>query len=343
MNGHLAAGIAMAVISAIFYNTGIVIEKLAARSLPEVHLRRGFHMVLTLFRTPLWTLGFALLLLGLASQVIALSLAPISLVQTVSACGIAYLLVLSHFVLRDELGRAEWFGIGAVALSLLLLGLSVRLRADRAAFGGSDRVLILATVPAVVIAILSFIAANRTNPDTSRGRQLGAPLFGIASGLLYGIAALGVKMVASVLQQHGVEGAIPFVFASPGPYILIVASGSGFLIFQTALQRSRASVLVPVSNVVASAFFIAVGTAVFHEKLPTGAALILRSAAFTMIFAGLFALTLKSELQPDSTTIRGERIRYPHSVEHLVAPTRLEKAPSLGMNEVQKSSRPPQP
>jgi drug/metabolite transporter (DMT)-like permease len=307
VTSHLAAGISIAVLSAIFYNTGIVIEKLAARSLPEVHLRRGFHMVVTLFRAPLWTLGFVLLLFGLGSQVIALSLAPISVVQTVSACGIAYLLLLSHLVLQDDLGRTEWLGIGAVALSLVLLGLSVRLHADVAASGGNIEELCLAALPAAAIAIGCFIAANRVSLSTTGGQHLSAPLFGVASGLLYGIAALGVKMVSTVVERDGVAGSVPRAFTSPGLYIVMVASGFGFLVFQTALQRCRASIIAPVSNVVASAYFIAVGTAIFHERLPTGISLVLRVAAFASICAALLALTIKGEVEaldsPDADAI----------------------------------------
>jgi drug/metabolite transporter (DMT)-like permease len=298
MSGHLAAGIGVTLVSASFYNVGMVIEKLAIRRLPSLHARRSVQMVRTLFAEPLWTLGFACLLLGLGCQVIALILAPISIVQAASAFGIVLLLVLSHVVLGDRLGAVEYAGIGAVLVALALLALSVDPRADHVSRSGSLLTLIAVSLPVVAASFVLFAAADRIGGSSVRRRQLRAPIFGLASGLLYGVSALGVKFISTIVEHHGLVGAIPHVLGSAALYVLVVSAALGFLMFQTALQRTAASVFVPVNNVVSSAFFVVVGTTIFHEHLPNATEpLVLRLCSFALIVAGLFALAIGKEVE----------------------------------------------
>jgi drug/metabolite transporter (DMT)-like permease len=296
MTVTLFAGIALALCSTVCSNSGMVVEKLAIRRMPTLHARRTVEMIRTLFRAPLWVFGFVLLVSGLGVQVLALTLAPISIVQTVSACGIVLLLVLSHILLGDRLGRFEYLGMALVLLALVLLGLSIDPHADHAASSGSFGALVLAAIPAVVASFCLFFAAESIHGSSVRRSRLRAPLFGLSSGLLYGVAALGVKEVSTILERDGLVRGVPHVFSSPALYVVLAASVLGFLIFQTALQRCLASILVPVNNLSGSAYFIVVGSAVFHEHLPNATEpLVLRLSAFASIVAALCALGLGKE------------------------------------------------
>jgi drug/metabolite transporter (DMT)-like permease len=305
MTAVLLAGISLAVCSAVFNNTGMVFEKLAIRKMPVLHARRTGEMLRTLFKAPLWLVGFVLLAAGLCTQVFALTLAPISIVQSVSACGIVLLLMLSHFLLGDRLGRSEYVGMVFIGLSLVLLGLSVQAHADHAHSGASFGTLVVAGGPALVVSLCFFLLAEHVHGSSPERARLRAPLFGLSSGLLYGVAALGVKAVSSIIEQHGLVGGLGRVITSPALYVVVVASAVGFLVFQTALQRCPASILVPVNNVTGSAFFIAIGTMVFHEQLPTAAwPLAFRLAAFACIVVGLCALSMGQDV-PDALATRG--------------------------------------
>lgn len=297
MTSPLLVGIVLAALSTIFNNSGMVIEKLAIRQMPVFHARRGIEMIRTLFSAPLWLVGFVLLVSGLGAQVLALTLAPISLVQAVSACGIVLLLVLSHLLLGDRLGRFEYLGMGAVLIALVFLGLSVDSQADHAARSSSFVALAVAAVPAVAASFCLFLAAERDHGSSARRSRFRAPLFGLSSGLLYGVAGLGVKAVSTILERRGLVRGAPYILTSPALYLLIGAAVCGFLIFQTALQRSRASILVPVNNVTGSAYFIVVGSEVFHEHLPNATGpLVFRLLAFAAIIAGLCFLAMGKEV-----------------------------------------------
>jgi drug/metabolite transporter (DMT)-like permease len=273
--------------------------------MPAIHARRIAEMLKTLFKAPLWLLGFVLLAAGLCTQVFALTLAPISIVQSVSACGIVLLLALSHFWLGDRLGRSEYLGMIFIGVSLVLLGLSVQPHADHANSGASFGTLLLAGGPALIVSLVFFLLAEHVHGSSPERGRLRAPLFGLSSGLLYGVAALGVKAVSSIIERHGLAGGVSFVLSSPALYVVVAASAVGFLVFQTALQRCPASILVPVNNVTGSTFFIVVGTMVFHEQLPSAALpLTCRLAAFACIVIGLCALSLGRDV-PDALATRG--------------------------------------
>ena len=254
-------------------------------------------MISILARDPLWAFGFALLVVGLGTQVLALTVAPIDIVQAIAACGISLFLVLSHFVLRERLSKFEYVGIAAILVSLLLLGFSVDAQDDLVTSSTSAVRVFSVAIPALIGALVLFVLTDQIAVSSVRRAHIKAPLFGISSGLLYGVAGLGVKEVSTIVKQYGLIDAAPRVFASPGFYLFLGSTVLGFLVFQTALQRTTASVFVPVNTVTSSCYFIIAGTVLFHERLPTAAGpLALRLGAFFLILLGLLILAASRSL-----------------------------------------------
>jgi drug/metabolite transporter (DMT)-like permease len=288
-HSHTALGVGVTVASAVLYNLGFVLEKRGLGHLPDVHARRLVHLVRSVASSPLWLMGFVLMLFGLALQILALSLIPISIVQPIFVSGVVLLLVLSHLSLGEHLGRREWGGVGAVAVALLLISLSVDSRSDTAGTKGTIVGILITGVPTVAVALWLFGGADRME-DGARS-HLRAPLYGLASGLVYGVASLATKAVSSQLQTEGLVRGVPHVLASPYVYLLGASSAGGLLLFQTALQRCPASIVVPVSNVISSAYVVAAGTVLFGEHLPgQWWRLLLRVAGFVGVLAGMAVL-----------------------------------------------------
>lgn len=265
---HLASGVLVSVVSAVLYNVGFVLEKHGLSDMPEVHARRLRHLLTTLVSSPIWVIGFCSMLAGLGLQVIALSLAPISVVQPIFVSGIVVLLVLSHVTLKERLGRREWLAIALVGVALLCISLSLDLTSDQAGTDGAFGSLVLAAFPTVLGAGLLFLGVDRLGTKSRRAGQVRAPLYGLSTGLIYGVTGLSIKAVSAQVQKHGLWLSIPHVLASPYLYALVITAAIGLLLFQTALQRCSASVIVPISNVVSSTYVVAVGTVIFGEHLP---------------------------------------------------------------------------
>jgi len=288
---HLAAGVLVSVVSALLYNVGFVLEKHGLQDMPSVHARRLVHLVTTLASSPVWVIGFCSMLGGLGLQVIALSLAPISVVQPIFVSGIVVLLVLSHITLKERLGRREWFAIALVGLALLSISLSLDLSSDQAGVTGGFGSLIAAALPTVAVACVFFLGADRLHDRALRGGHARAPLYGLGTGLIYGVSGLAIKAVSAIVEKHGVWLSIPHVLASPYLYAFACSSAFGLLLFQTALQRCSASVVVPVSNVVSSTYVVAVGTVIFGEHLPASNwKLALRIIGFVGVFVSVLLL-----------------------------------------------------
>lgn len=300
----MPVGVVLAVVAAFSFNAGFVLEKQALARLPEIHARRSFHMLRTLASAPLWLIGFAMSLFGLGCQVLALSRAPLSVVQPILASGIVVLLLLSHFALKERLGAIEWWGIGAVIAALFLVGVSLDAKAERIGTASSFGRILVVSVPTAALAGLSFFAAGR--------RQRGsAPLYGLAAGLVYGVAGVATKAVSVVVETDGLVRAIPKVLASPDLYLLLGFAAAGLLAFQTGLQRGRASVVVPVSSVMSAAYPIAIGMALFGEHLPESEwRVVVRFVGFAGVLVGMFLLaggrTLEAAYAPGDEPVDRE-------------------------------------
>jgi drug/metabolite transporter (DMT)-like permease len=311
MSHQLTAGIILGCTSAASANAGVVIEKLAMRRMPAFETRNTVDMVRRLLRSPVWVLGFSMIAAGLAIQVMALSLASISVVQAVAPAGTVLLLLLSHVFLGDRLRRAEYLGIAALVAAFVLLLLSVNANSDQATGSAQLSTLLAITLPTICLSLFCFVSANRGSAQF-RGKAR-APLSGLATGLLYGCAALDMKWLSTLVRRFGVSGAVPHILVSPVFYMFVVTSVLAFLMFQLSLQRSVTSVLVPVSSLLSTAYFIVVGDALFHEHLPQApVSLSLRLASFACLAFGMLSLT---------------RVKHPITSDRLIDPVALETGP----------------
>lgn len=263
-----AVGVALLATTA--YHLGLILEKRALVRLPPIDARHAVRLLRTLLTAPAWLTGFALMLCGFGLQVVALSKAPVSVVQPVLGSGIVILLVLSRLVLGEMLGRLELACVLAMAAAIAAIALSAVGASGQVGHQASGPALTAVAAVAVIVAVM--LGASVLRPGrTGRHRMPSAGVsYAVSSGLLYGVATLGLKALSGVLAGPGSSGArlIEAVVASPYPYLTFGCSALGMLIFQTGLQRCRVSIVGPVSNITGSVFFIVAGTWLFDERLP---------------------------------------------------------------------------
>ncbi len=332
MTGIAHAGIPLAVFATTAYYTGLVLEKRALEHLPPIDVRRIFFLARTLLTAPPWLAGFALTLCGLAFQAVVLTLEPVTVVQPILACGVVVVLLLSRIILREHLGGGELGCVAVMAASVILLALSDGGPATGVGHHASGFWMAATAVPSCLAGLL--VAGSSLRGGT---RKHGAPVmgvcYGIGTGLLYGVAALAIKDLSGVLVHSHSIAAVPLAMAS-SPYLYVmagcIAAGFGFL--QTALQRCRASIVVPVSTIAGSLYFMVAGTWLFHEHLPSDPGkLALRLTG--ILVAGVVLVMLPrlsgaAQLQPPSryTTTSGP-------VSTTVAPASLRVSPLGGRND----------
>jgi len=280
-------GILLALVATTAYNVGLIQEKRALGQMAALDIRRVLRVIASLMTSKAWLIGFALMLTGLACQTIALTFEPVSVVQPVLASGVVLVLVLSRLVLRERLKGGETWCVAAIAVAVVLLAMSATGAKD--SHYASPGWMAAVMVPSAVAGLAFAVGALRKR---RRGTTLAGVWAGVGTGLLYGVAALAIKALSGILVGHQTLAGIAIgVLSSPYLYVLGGSLAVAMLLFQAALQAGRASIVVPVSNVTGSVYFIIAGTWLFHEHLPTSPGkLVLRLAGIALAVLVLVVL-----------------------------------------------------
>jgi drug/metabolite transporter (DMT)-like permease len=259
-------GIPLALAATTLYSTGLILEKRALGSMPDLDLRRPWLVVIRLLSEPAWLTGFALMLTGLACQTVALTIEPVSVVQPVLSAGVAIVLVLSWLVLHERLGGRELWCVGVVAASIVVLALSATGSGSATGHHANAGWLAVVMVPSIAVGLLVAVS-----PLRGGGRKHRAPVtgvaFGLGIGLLYGVATLATKALSGVLVRH--HAVLTGILLSPYLYLFGCCTVAAMLLYQVALQRCRASIVIPVNSITGSTYFMITGTWLFHEHLPS--------------------------------------------------------------------------
>src|SRR3954449_943765 len=125
MSLSVELGLLLALATAFASVVGFLYKQRGAVESPAVELRRPVRTSLALFRSRWYLLGIVIATGSWGLHVGALSLAPISLVQTVIAGGLVLLTVCADRLFGLTVTRREWIGVGLTAAGLALLAATV--------------------------------------------------------------------------------------------------------------------------------------------------------------------------------------------------------------------------
>jgi drug/metabolite transporter (DMT)-like permease len=283
-------GVVLALVTTLAYNAAFVLEKRALATLPPLKVRQPVSFARVLLTNPRWMVGFVLMLGGLASQLVALTRVPLTVAQPVFSSGIAFLLLLTMTVLGERLTGHECIGLGGITAGVIFVVTSLDARTDAAGDGGHVIGVLAVALPSTFIGLTIFVLAGRTGNGRHR-RPTGDVPYGLAAGIVYGVTGVITKGLSASIDFHGFAAIARSAALSPYLYLLAPVTIAGFLVFQSALQRGRASIVAPVSSVISTLYTVVAGTAVFGEHLPTDPVrLLLRLAGLASITAALFWL-----------------------------------------------------
>jgi hypothetical protein len=267
VSAELELGLALALVSAVALNWGFVVQHGAASVLPPLRLRRPLASLRILFANARWLVGFLVGIGGWALYVAALRVAPLSLVQAVSAGGIGFLALLVHFGRggeRERLGRREWTGVGLGVAGLVLLAATLAGGVVTGSLAHGSAVVWWLVASGVAAAV----AAGPLGLSLAGGAGLG-----IAAGIMYAAGDVATKAALGGGER------LLFVPA------VLAAHGLAFACLQLGFQRGGALTTAGLATLLTNALPIAAGLALFHERLPGGAAGDLRVLAFALVTA----------------------------------------------------------
>jgi hypothetical protein len=265
---RIAFALAVTLVSACALSFGYLLEHSAVRTLPPLTLRHPLRSVRLLLGTPRWVTGFTTEAVGWGLYVLALALAPLSLVQATAAGGVGILAVMQSRMTQVPLRPHEWAAVALSVSGLVLLAISLA-----GVHGeGTDPGYVPVGLWILGSGVCAALAVRLLPPLIGSGAA-----FGLATGLLFAAGDIATK--------SAVEGGnIGFFFA------LVICYGAGTAVLQGGFQRGDALVTAGIATLLTNALPIVAGMTIFGEPLPGGWLGAVRIAAFAAVVAGAFLL-----------------------------------------------------
>lgn len=296
MTVRIPIALVLALLSTTMTNLAYAREHDAAAKMPQLSLRYPMRSIRLLLADRGWTRAFVLETGGFLLYAVALGLASLSLVQSVTAGGIGILAYVSAHRARRRLSRRELVGVSLAVAGLLALAISLTGSSERGSSGTLIGILAwLGGTAAVAAAVLSL-----------GRRHLGkAVANGVAGGLLFSVGDVSTKVVT----QGGVR--IAFIVT------LIAGYALGTSLLQIGYQAGGAVTVAGIATLMTNALPIIAGTVILDEGVPTGFRGALRALAFLGVTAGAVLLA-----RPDPRSQRTASARAG-------PPARAEPSPGL--------------
>jgi drug/metabolite transporter (DMT)-like permease len=264
-------GLLLALISALVSNVGLLCKHRGAVAAPAVRISHPLQSAAALFRSPWWTLGFGIAAVSWGLHVMALSLAPLSLVQAVISGGLVLIAFPAVRWFGLQLGTREWIGLGLSAAGLSFLALTMH--AAHAHSDYSTSAMIAFQAGAVTVGVLLLLSGRVERVSDRHGVLLGA-----AAGVLLGVAHVAIKALTGTVPSD------PSTLIGPWTLIAVLAGVGAFYAFARGLQLGAAIPVIVLSSVASNIATVLGGILVFGDPIGSDpVAIVTRAAAFCAV------------------------------------------------------------
>ena len=270
-NLTLNLGILLALACAVATQLGFLYKHRGANEAPSVDVRHPLRSGKSLFSSRWFALGMAVALGAWLFHVVALALAPLSVVQAVLSTGVVILAVLAERIFGFEVGPRQWLGVAMTAGGLVLLIVTLpAAHGAHSAYSAAGMVSFEAGMLAIGALLIS--GPKLGAPDHHHGVMLGA-----AAGTLFGVSDVAIKALTGL-------GGIADVLLSPWLAVAIIASIVAFYASARGMQDGEAVPVIAATSTAANISCILGGIVVFGDPMPTETlGLVLQGVAFTMV------------------------------------------------------------
>lgn len=273
-------GIPLALACALTTNVGFLFKHRGACAAARVDMRKPVRTARLLFASRLFTIGMTIASLAWIFHVAALSVAPMSVVQSVLAGGMVLLAVMAERIFGIPVGRRQWIGLGLTALGLMLLGVTLPVgHGARSAF----------SIPGMISFEAGLIVAGTL---LIMGPRIGAPrehhgyMLGAAAGILFGVSDIAIKAISGLIGSDGIAGLL-----TPWTLLCLVASVAAFYASAKGLQDGDAVPVIAVTGTAANVAGIVGGIVVFGDPLAGNPLLLaVECLAFVLVIAAAWLM-----------------------------------------------------
>jgi drug/metabolite transporter (DMT)-like permease len=247
-------GIALALASAIGANIAFLCKYRGANDAPAVRFSHPWASAAALFRARWWAIGFAIAAVAWGLHVAAIAIAPLSLVQAVTAGGLALLAIPAQLWFGIRMRRREWAGLGLSALGLAGLALTADASAVHSSYSIGGLVAFEAALIAAGGALL--LSASRGHESEHSG-----VLLAVSAGLLVGVSNVAIKALSATVPGDILS------LISPWTATAAAAGLVAFFALARGLQLGNAIQVIALSSIAANVTAIVGGVLVFGDSL----------------------------------------------------------------------------
>ncbi|OAY54122.1 probable magnesium transporter NIPA9 [Manihot esculenta] len=245
-------------------NIGKVLQKKGTIILPPLSFK--LKVIRAYAVNKAWVIGFLMDISGAMLMLRALSQAPVSVIQPVSGCGLAILSVFSHFYLKEVMNVIDWIGITLAAIGTI--GVGAGGEEQEASSVSVFQLPYLAFIVAILFVVLNgwlrVCKCQRREQETMEYEVIEEIIYGLESGILFGMASVISKMGFVFLEQGFPRMLIPICIS-----ISICCSGTGFYYQTRGLKHGRAIVVSTCAAVASIVTGVLSGMLALGERLPS--------------------------------------------------------------------------
>ncbi len=252
--------------SAAAFNSAPVLLALEARSRLD---QRGTSLVAGVLQGSAGMLGMVLGAVGWVLQLLALTQISVTLAWVLGASGVVVLLLLSHWLLHELIGRQQVLGIIAITAGMVAVGLVHPARSGVSPALNHWLILLFLLTPVVMLPFASQVLPSPRRPLIAA----------LAAGTAYAVCNLLTKGLADLLSRgqfagifaRGLDGVwtedwfLPTILFAVGVAVYTIL---GFMDELDAIQRGRASSLIPIIGGLQAIIPILLAPALFDERWP---------------------------------------------------------------------------
>ena len=303
--------ILMQVVSSFLFASGAILQSLGVKSTFDPTATASSNKLtvkglLSLFKIPKWLLGLVLVFAGAAIHLVALSFAPVTVVQPVGILAVHWSVLLAARIHKHALSRKLWLAVAITVAGVVGFTVFSSLFATGEKQVSFAPMLISFVVVCAVCAVLSYFA-------TKAAPWLKAMMWSSVGATFYGLASGFMKAAMDLVLKHN----HPFTgWQVIGTVAMMLACyGLGVWMIQQGYASGPAEITVGTMTTVDPFVAVLFGLIVLGEGANMGLGPALGMAAFGAI--AVYGVVMLSKDHPDAIE---ERRIAAEAVAHPVAP-----------------------
>jgi uncharacterized membrane protein len=245
----------IALIGTCSLNIGFLLQKSEASDLPSIKGQKILETLALVLKCRRWLFGTLLTSTGWILFLIAITLAPLSVIAPLNNAGVIVLVLFAILYLKEKLNLYEWIGLAAIIFGVILIPIYSIPQTTGISIFDSSFVLLLTLLMIIGLFILGIIQ-NKLAPTKS------GSFLGFVSGITGGLGAVYTKVLSIIYDDFFSLIIVVTLF--------LIFQLLSFLTLQTAFQRERATVVVPLFNSFSTLLPVIFGVIAFYETIPIG-------------------------------------------------------------------------